>query len=137
MFGSKRAMLAQFAVCAVAILAIASCGGGGGGNNSGPPPMRVVITPNSPTTKAGGQTVTFTATVQNDPNHRGVTWSFSQGTAKGTFDTVAGVYTSPAFQTIDGLKDTVSAASVADSTKSDTTQVTVSANSGSGNIGVN
>ncbi len=84
------------------------------------PPVTVTVV-SSETTLYGGQTQPFSATVTNTAN-AGVTWSVSPSGAGSI--TAAGVYTAPAVvptqQTV-----TITAASVADPTKSGTLTVTL------------
>lgn len=112
-------------------LACTACGGGGGGGgNPGPGPnVRVVVTPKPAEVKAGNGTLTFTATVENLSN-QAVTWKITPGTAGGSL--ANGVYTPPGFQTDQETSDTITATSVADSTKSDSVIVKVTANAGNG-----
>ncbi|MCM2358058.1 MAG: hypothetical protein NDI77_07910, partial [Geobacteraceae bacterium] len=84
------------------------------------PPVVVIISPPSPTVTTNG-TVPFVASVFYTSNTQ-VTWSVVEGNAGGTINS-AGVYTAPA--TAGGGPYHVKATSVADSTKSDTSTVTV------------
>lgn len=85
------------------------------------------VGPANPTVPAGG-TEQFTATTSGDPGSLGVTWSVN-GTAGGDSTngtiTAKGLYTAPAFPPAGGTV-TISAASVADSSKSVSTTATIS-----------
>lgn len=77
-------------ICVALLLASAGCGGGsngGGENGSQPPSIAVSISPTTPTAIAGGASEALTATVSNDPESAGVTWSISSG--GGTLSTAA------------------------------------------------
>jgi hypothetical protein len=62
------------------------------GSGAPPPPISVSVSPGSATVSTGGGTQNFTATVQNDAQNQGVTWSLSgtgcTGTVCGTLSTV-------------------------------------------------
>ena len=70
-----------FVLCGLVITC--GCGGGGGGGGgsptppSTPPEIYVTISPAAQTNIDPGQTVKFTATLQNDTNSKGVSWSGS------------------------------------------------------------
>ena len=83
-----------------------------------PPPVTVTVSP-SPAATNSCLTLTFSATVTNATNHS-VTWSVQEGAAGGTI-TAGGVYTAPASA---GTYHVV-ATSVADSTKTAVSTVTV------------
>jgi len=87
------------------------------------PPVTVSVAPTS-ANLYGGQAKQFSATVTNtDPNNAGVTWTVSPATGAGTVSS-SGLYTAPgtvaALQTV-----TVTATSVADTTKSASAVVTL------------
>jgi hypothetical protein len=100
-----------------------ACGGGGGGNNNGGNPTPVVALSVAPTTASllSSGTQTFTASVTGTTN-TAVTWAVQEGTPGGTI-TSGGLYTAP------GAAGTyhVVATSVADTSKSATATVTVTA----------
>lgn len=96
-----------------------ACGG------SSSKPANVAITA-SATTVDSTDTVTLTATVTNDKNSLGVTWSVSGGgTLSGTTTSLA-TYTAPS-SSISALTVTVTATSVADTTKNSTVTLKVPA----------
>ena len=97
-----------------------------------PPTIYVSISPSTQTNIDQGQTVKFTATVENDSSTKGVTWSASgagiTGTACGTFTnttTTSATYNAPASVSAN-LSITVTATSVADPTKTSSAVVMVS-----------
>lgn len=116
----KRRLLV---VCGLAMTF--ACGGGGGGGGGGSqtptePTITVSISPSTATNIDQGQTLKFTATVANDVNSQGVTWSVSAkgltgaacGTLTNTTATTA-VYNAPSSVTANTTM-TVTATSVAD-----------------------
>lgn len=108
--------------CALgAVLTAAVCLSACGGSSS----PRVAITP-SASIVDGGDAVTLTATVTNDKNSDGVTWSVSGGGTLSSETTSSATYTAPtatsAAQTI-----TITATSKADTGKTGTTTLTVPA----------
>lgn len=98
-------------------LVFLACGGGGGGGGGGES-VSVSLSPGSSTVGLNGQ-VLFVATVSNSTNPA-VTWSSTSGTITPTGDRTA-TFTAPNFET----QATVTAASVADPTKTDSSVVTV------------
>lgn len=113
-FASDIFMRVLVALAALAALfAVTSCGGSGGGG--GGESVKVTVSPTTATTTPGGS-IPFTATVTGSDNSA-VTWSASGGTI-GT----DGVYTAP---TTTGSY-TVTATSVADTSKTASATVTVS-----------
>jgi len=125
----------------LAALWMAGCGGGatstGGGNNgggnagggTGSPNITVSVSPKLAAIAASTQTQQYTAAVTEDPKNLGVTWSVD--TVKGGNATVgsisnSGVYTPPA----SGGSHTVTATSVANTSKSASVTVVVSDLSG-------
>ncbi len=100
------------------ILLLAGCGG------SAPPPG-VSVTASS-TTVDGTDSVTLTATVTNDHNAAGVTWSVSGGGSLSNTTTTSATYTAPA-ATGSSQSITVTATSVADSAETGTATLTVPA----------
>ncbi|HEV2194387.1 MAG TPA: hypothetical protein VGR55_02340, partial [Candidatus Acidoferrum sp.] len=96
-----------------------------------PPPISVSISPTTANVLAGVGTQNFTATVVNDLQNKGVTWSVSgtgcSGTACGAFTnvtTTAATYNAPASAPSPNTV-TVTATSVADNTKSASAAVTI------------
>ncbi len=129
----------------LAALWMAGCGGGatstGGGNNgggngggntgggTGSPNITVSVSPKLAAIAASTQTQQYTAAVTEDPKNLGVTWSVD--TVKGGNATVgsitnSGVYTPPA----SGGSHTITATSVANTSKSASVTVVVSDLSG-------
>ncbi len=103
------------------------------------PPISVSVAPGNATVPQGGIKV-FTAMVTNDANHRGVTWSLSgqgcsgAGCGKLTSTTQNPVtYMAPA-NVPNPATVTLTAASVADNTKSSLTTVTITQLSGSAEL---
>jgi len=128
---SRKLLLA---ICGLVVMC--ACGGGGGGGGGGvpppPPAISVSISPSAETHIDQGQTVKFTATLENDSSAKGVTWSASgtgvTGTACGTFTnttTTAATYNAPASASAN-LSITVTATSAADPTKTASAEVVVS-----------
>src|SRR6266404_1747022 len=125
------------------LLHLAGCGGGGSGDNGAtapqppspppppppppPAPIDVSVTPAAASVQTGG-TQTFTATVTNTAN-KAVTWQVNGiaggNTSVGTISTT-GVYTAPATVPSPAIV-MVTAVSVADPTRSGSSQVTVTA----------
>jgi predicted dienelactone hydrolase len=105
----------------------------GGSNSQNPPPnVTITVTSNVSTLLAGG-TAQVTATVANDPAHKGVTWSVSCGsqpcgsvsptsTGSGTATTYTASSTPPSFDTI----ITILATSVSNPQISNAVGITVS-----------
>jgi len=97
-----------------------------------PPPISVSLTPATQTNIDQGQTLNFTATVNNDSANKGVTWSVSgstcTGTACGTFTnstTAAATYNAPTPVSAN-MTVMVQGTSIADTSKSTSTAVVVS-----------
>jgi hypothetical protein len=95
-----------------------------------PPPISVSVLPSAPQSVDQGQTVNLTANVQNDSSSKGVTWSVSgascAGAACGTLSNqtaTSATYTAPGALAAK-LSVTVTATSMADSTKSAPVSVT-------------
>src|SRR6266849_8919213 len=90
----------------------------------------VTISPGSATIGVT-QVFPFKATVQNDPNNSGVTWTVQGGTSgsNGTIDSVTGLYTAPGTVPSPAAV-TIQAASNLDSTKTATASVTIVTTSG-------
>jgi hypothetical protein len=114
------------------LLVMSACGGGGGGGSTpAPPVISVSISPSTQSNIDQGQSVKFSATVENDSSAKGVTWSASgtglTGTAAGTFTsttTSTATYNAPS-PVAANLSITVTATSVADTTKSSSAAVIV------------
>jgi hypothetical protein len=118
------------------LVVICGCGGGGGGGGgytppASPPAIFVSISPAAQTNIDQGQTVKFSATVENDSASKGVTWSCSAsgltGTACGSFSnttTTSATYNAPSSVSAN-LSVTVTATSVADTTKTSSAVVMV------------
>jgi hypothetical protein len=108
-----------------------------------PPPVSVAVVPATASVQVG-QPQNFTATVSNDAQNKGVTWSLAgagcSGAACGTLSAassasgVAITYTAPASVPAPATV-TLTAKSVADNTRSSSATITVTAASG-GNISV-
>ena len=118
-------------VCGLVVMSACGGGGGGGGGNYTPPALVVVISPSTQTSIDAGQTVKFTATVQNDSSGRGVTWSVSAagvtGAAGGTISsatTTSATYNAPAAVAAN-LNVTVTATAVADASTTSSAAVVV------------
>ena len=99
--------------------------------SSPPPPISVSVSPTTANVPAGAGTQNFTATVANDAQSKGVTWSLSgagcSGTACGSFTNVtatAATYNAPA-AVPNPSTVTVTATSVADNTQAATATVTI------------
>jgi dienelactone hydrolase len=93
------------------------------------PTVVVSVTPTAATVQAGG-TQTFTAAVQNDPAHKGVTWTLSPASGAGTLSNVTSTsvtYNAPASPPASDLTVTVTATSIADTLGSSSATVTVPA----------
>ena len=117
----------------VCVIFITSCGSNSSTSNTSPltPQVSVAITPSSQQGIDQGQTVNFTATVTNDSNSQGVTWSVSgsncTGSACGTLtntSTTAATYNAPA-SISSALTVTVTATSVVKNTVSASATVKV------------
>ena len=93
------------------------------------PALSVFIDPSSATIDAGG-TQTFTATVQSDPAHKGVTWSVSPTSSAGTLSNATSTsvtYTAPPTAPASDVTVTITATSVTDSTRSAAATITLPA----------
>ncbi len=122
------------------LLNVSGCGGGtslsSGANTPPPAPSISVAVSPTPSSVQAGQTQSFTATVANDSQNKGVTWSLSgsgcSGATCGTLSaasSASGVpitYTAPASAPSPATV-TLTATSVADSSKSAGAAITVSA----------
>ncbi len=121
----------SLAVCGLVVMSACGGGGGGGGGTYTPPALVVVISPSTQTSIDAGQTVKFTATVENDSSGKGVTWSVSAagvtGAAGGTMSsttTTSATYNAPAAVAAN-LNVTVTATAVADSSTTSSAAVVV------------
>jgi hypothetical protein len=96
-----------------------------------PPPISVSVSPNSSSVGAGSGSQNFTATVQNDFQNRGVTWSLSgAGCSGGTCGSLTSITTtSIAYNAPTSIPNpatvTLTAASITDNTKIGTATITV------------
>lgn len=112
------------------IVYLVGCGGGGAQSS---PPISVSLD-RTTITLAPGNTAQFTATVNNDPNHQGVTWTVSCsapacGTASPTTTAsgAATTYTAPASAPASNLAVTLTATSISDGAQSSSATITVPA----------
>lgn len=104
----------------VSVFFLAGCGG-----ISTPATISVAVSASASTVDAT-DAVTLTATVTNDKNAAGVTWSVTGGGALSNTTTSAATYTAPVASS-SAITVTVTATSVADTTKSGTTTITIPA----------
>lgn len=96
-----------------------------GGCSSSTPPISVSLSPSSQRGIDQGQTVGIAATVANDRSAKGVSWTLTgPGSLSGSTGTSV-TYTSPAPNLASAQQVTVTATSIADSTKSASLQITV------------
>ena len=99
---------------------------------STPPPISVSVSPSSSSVQVS-QTANFTATVQNDSQNKGATWSLSgSGCSGASCGTLSNVTTTSVTYTAPSLVPspasvTLRAAAVADTTKSSAATITVTA----------
>src|SRR5260221_1308181 len=103
------------------------------GCSSGSNPITVALSSTTATVQAGG-TMQFTATLKNDSQTKGVTWSVTCSAAQcgsisptATASGAAATYTAPIAAPTSDLTVTITVSSVADSTKKGTITVTVPA----------
>lgn len=115
-----RAPLMRSLACfgLAATLWISGCGGSA-------PSVGVAVTA-AASTLDGGDSTTLSATVSNDQNSAGVTWTVSGGGTLSNSTTTAATYTAPA-PSATALSITVTATSVADTTKSSSATIAVPA----------
>jgi hypothetical protein len=112
----------RFVFCAgLAVLVAFSLSGCGGSSK----PVSVAVTA-SATTVDATDSVTLTASVTNDKNAAGVSWSVSGGGTLSNQTTTSATYTAPATNT-SSLSATVTATSIADATKTASAALTVPA----------
>jgi dienelactone hydrolase len=91
--------------------------------------ITVSLTPNSTKVQTAG-TQAFTATVSNDSDNKGVTWTISPASGAGTLTDVTGTsatYNAPASTPASNLTVTITASSLANPSKSASATVTVQA----------
>jgi hypothetical protein len=114
------------AITFLAIASLSGCGGGSGGSGGGGGSSKSVSASAAATTVDANDTTTVSASVTNDSNSAGVTWSVSGGGALSAQTTSSATYTAPA-ATNAAQTATITATSVADPTKSATATITVPA----------
>jgi hypothetical protein len=110
--------------CGVTLFALAMAAAMGGCSSS-PAPISVTLSPSSSQAIDQSQTVAIAATVTNDSTLKGVSWTL---TGAGSLSSSTGpsvTYTSPTPNLTSAQQVTVTATSVADSTKSASLQITV------------
>jgi pimeloyl-ACP methyl ester carboxylesterase len=98
------------------LVVITGCGGGGSSITQ----IFVSISPSSATVQVGGSQQ-FTASIQNDPANKGVTWAISPASGAGTLSnstSTSVTYNPPASAPATAVSVTITATSVADPTKS-------------------
>ncbi len=103
---------------AVVAAAISGCGGKSN-------PLSIAVT-SSASTVDGADSTTLTASVSNDKNAAGVSWSVSGGGTLSNTTTTAATYTAPA-ATASSQSVTITATSIADTSKTGTATITVPA----------
>lgn len=123
------------AACLLVAVGLVSCGGAGGGGgtsappSSGPPTISVSINSPSPLVQVA-QAQPFSATVQNDVQSSGVTWSVSAcGGLCGTLTLMTPTsvtYTAPASKPAPAT-NTLTATSIADGSKSQSVVIAIAA----------
>jgi len=116
-----RGIVSILGLSAVALLL--ACGGSS--SNSPPPSVKVIVHPLGTSVVAGSQTQQFTATVNGDPKNLGVTWAvdgIAGGNSSSGGISAAGLYSAPA----SAGTHTVTATSVADTSKSASATIGVS-----------
>ena len=129
---STKHLLKLYAgLLAAAGLTLTGCGSGG--SMAPPPPIVVTILPASANLQAGTGTQNFTATLTNDSQSKGVTWSLAgagcSGSTCGTLSQVTATsvtYSAPAIAPSPNTV-TLTATSVADKTSSATATATITA----------
>lgn len=110
------------ASCLAALLIVAM---GMSGCSSSAPPIAVSLSPSSPQAIDQSQTVAITATVTNDSSAKGVSWSLVGPGSLSSSTGLAVSYISPTTAITSAEQATVTATSIADSTKSASVEVTV------------
>ncbi len=129
-----RSALAQFSLLALLAAGVSSgCGGGASTPPESTSNISVSVSPSSSTVQTGIGTQSFTATVQNDRASQGVTWSLTgtgcTGSACGTLSNATAtsvLYAAPATLP-NPASVTLTARSIADSTRSGAAVITLSA----------
>jgi hypothetical protein len=122
----KRKQIATLMTMLAIALGLASCGGSGSSGGTGSSGTIGVSVITAASTLDGTNSTTLTASVTNDKNAAGVTWSVTGGGALSNQTTSSATYTAPA-ATAAAQTITVTATSVADSTKNATSTITVPA----------
>ena len=125
-----RKCLVLIGISLTAAFAISGCGGGSGGSSSfggsgGSAPVSVSVA-SSASTVDGTDSVTLTASVANDSQSQGVTWSVSGAGTLSNTTAASATYTAPE-ATASAQSVTVTAKSVKDTTASATATITVPA----------
>ena len=115
----------KYCVLSVALVTVFGLSGCGGGSSSSSSPVSVSVTA-SATTVDATNSVTLTATVANDKNAAGVSWSVSGGGTLSNSTTSSTTYTAPSTVS-SSLTVTVTATSHTDGTKSGSATLTVPA----------
>ena len=95
------------------------------GCSSSPPPISVSLSPTSPPAIDQGLSVAITATLTNDRSSKGVTWSLNGPGSLSSSTGLSVTYNSPTTNLTSSQQATVTAASVADPTKSASLTITV------------
>src|SRR2546426_1146918 len=116
----KRTLsLLMCALCVCSLCLVAGCSGGSS-------PVTISLSPSGTQSAVAGQTVTITATVANDKSSKGVTWSLTGLGALSGQTTTSVTYTAPS-PIAANATDTITATSVADTTKSITLTINLQA----------
>jgi hypothetical protein len=110
--------LVSLCILSIALFSLIGCGG-----SSAKPSVSVSATP---TTVDATDTANLTATVANDKNSAGVSWTVSGGGTLSSTTTTAAKYTAPSASS-SAVTVTVTATSIADTTKTATATITVPA----------
>jgi hypothetical protein len=130
-----RSVFVQFSLAALLALCafLSGCGGGASTPRQSASTISVSVSPSSSTVQAGIGTQPFTATLQNDKQSEGVTWSLTgtgcAGNSCGTLSNVTPtsvIYAAP-IALPNPASVTLTARSVADSTKTGAAAITLSA----------
>lgn len=124
-------LLSWMGVLIALVFAIGNTGCGGGTGSTAPPPISVSVSAGSTTVQAGA-TTQITATVTNDSANKGVNWSVSCSAAQcggvnptSTASGAATTYTAPSAPPAGGLMVTITATSVADTSKAAPVRLTI------------
>lgn len=105
------------------VLAITTVMGGCG--SSSPPPISVTLSPSSAQAIDQGQTVTITAIETNGRTYAGVSWALTGPGTLGNITPTSVTYNAPSTNLTGPQQATVTATSLADTTKSAAVQITV------------